>query len=166
MDELSYLNPHVEESVVLSLDDPELAKYPLSYMTEAGFWEMTDKEAAAFRNYIIKGGFVIFDDFRAPPRGGGGWENFDGQIHRMFPEAQWVDMDASHPIFANSFFKIESLDILRSTDQGKPLIQGLFENNDPTKRLMAIANFNRHLGFLDFSSTVRGIDGRTGLSSA
>ena len=39
MNEVSYLGPHVDESVVLALDDPELFKYPVAYMTEAGFWE-------------------------------------------------------------------------------------------------------------------------------
>ena len=98
---------------------------------------------------------MIFDDFRPPPRGGGGWENFEGQIRRMFPQAQWFDMDVSHPVFANSFFKIESLDVFpQSYDQGKPIIRGLFENNDPTKRLLAIANFNTDISdFWEFSAT-------------
>src|SRR5438477_8888917 len=67
MDELSYLNPHVDDSVVFALDDPGLSKYPVSYMTEPGFWTLTDKEAKAFRAYLLKGGFVIFDDFRPVP---------------------------------------------------------------------------------------------------
>src|SRR5712671_3288081 len=52
MNELSYLNPHVEDSVVLAVDDPPLTKYPISYMTEPGFWTITDVEAAAFRAYL------------------------------------------------------------------------------------------------------------------
>jgi len=78
MNEVSYLNPHIDDSVVLALDDPELSKFPVSYMTEEGFWTMTDKEAAAFRAYLLKGGFVVFDDFRISGdyRAGGGWENF------------------------------------------------------------------------------------------
>src|SRR5690242_15523478 len=65
MNEVSYLNAHVEDSVVLALDDPQLSKYPVAYMTEEGFWTINNKEAAAFRAYLQKGGFVIFDDFRA-----------------------------------------------------------------------------------------------------
>src|SRR5689334_13855047 len=38
--EISLLNAHVEDSVVLALDDPELCKYPVSYMTEAGYWTL------------------------------------------------------------------------------------------------------------------------------
>src|SRR3954467_7700817 len=35
MGEISYLNPHVDDGVVLTLDDPQLCKYPIAYMTEA-----------------------------------------------------------------------------------------------------------------------------------
>ena len=37
--------------LVLTLDDPELFKYPIAYMWEPGFWKLTDREAAAFRAY-------------------------------------------------------------------------------------------------------------------
>ena len=56
--------PHLNETNVLALDDPELCKYPVAYMFEAAFLTMTDREAVAFREYLQKGGFVIFDDFR------------------------------------------------------------------------------------------------------
>jgi uncharacterized protein DUF4159 len=153
MKELSYLNPH-EDSVVLTVDDPELAKYPVAYMTEAGFWTLNDQEAAAFRAYLQKGGFAIFDDFRDPPRGGGGWENFEENMRRVIPGAQFVDLDPSQAIF-KTFFAIESFDIIpQSYDQGRVVIRGLFEDNDPRKRLMAIANFNTDISdFWEFSAT-------------
>jgi hypothetical protein len=152
--EISDLHPHVDDSLVLTLDDPELTKYPISYMTEAGYWTLNDKEAAAFRAYLLKGGFTIFDDFRDPPRGGGGWEHFEANMHRVLPGAQFVDLDASSPIF-HSFFDIDSLAIIpQSYDQGSPIIRGLFEDNDPTKRLMAVANFNTDVSdFWEFSAT-------------
>src|SRR5438132_6440547 len=109
MNELSYLNPHMEESVVLAVDDPELTKYPVAYMTEAGFWTLTDTEASAFRAYLQKGGFVIFDDFRDPPRGGGGWANFEANMRRVIPGGQFVDLDPAQAIF-NAFFAIGSFD--------------------------------------------------------
>ena len=154
MNELSFLNAHVEESGIFALDDPELSKYPLAYMTEAGYWTLTDKEAEAFRAYLLKGAFVIFDDFRDPPRGGGGWENFEANMKRVFPDLRFVDMNPSYPIF-DSFFKIESLDIIpQAYDQARPTIRGLFEDNDPKKRLMAIANFNTDISdFWEFSAT-------------
>src|SRR3990172_8314976 len=48
----------------MALDDPELFKYPVAYIIEPGWWTMTDGEAAAFRTYLQKGGFVIVDDFK------------------------------------------------------------------------------------------------------
>src|SRR5207248_7609943 len=41
LNELSTLAPHMEQSNVLALDDPELFKHPLSYMCEPGRWVMT-----------------------------------------------------------------------------------------------------------------------------
>jgi hypothetical protein len=154
MHELTLLNSRVDDSVVVSLDDPELTNWPVAYMVEAGYWTLTDREAAAFRAYLQKGGFVIFDDFRPPPRGGGGWENFDRNMRQVIPDAKFVDLDPSHPIF-HSFFEIDSLDILpQSYDRGRPAIRGLFENNDPHKRLIAIVNFNTDISdFWEFSAT-------------
>jgi hypothetical protein len=154
MHEVTLLNTHIEDSVVVSLDDPELTNWPVAYMAEAGYWTLSDREEAGFRAYLKKGGFVIFDDFRPPPRGGGGWENFDANMQRVIPGAKFVDLDPSHPIF-HSFFEIDSLDILpQSYDRGRPAIRGLFEDNDPHKRLIAVANFNTDISdFWEFSAT-------------
>ena len=154
MDEVSYLNARVEETVVLAVDDPELCKYPVAYMTEAGFWTLTDKEALALRAYLQKGGFLIVDDFRSDRRGGGGWDNFNANMTRVIPGARFVDMDAKHPIF-HSFFEIDSLDIIpQAYDGGKPDIRGLYEDNDPNKRLMVIANHNTDVSeYWEFSAT-------------
>jgi hypothetical protein len=154
LNDVSYLNPHVEETNVLSLDDPNLFRFPVAYMTEAGYWDLNDKEAAGLRAYLKKGGFVIFDDFRSDFRGGGGWANFEANMRRVLPEGQFVPMDPKMAIF-DSFFKIESFDIIpQSYDTGKPDILGLFEDNDPTKRLMVIANHNTDISdFWEFSAT-------------
>jgi len=63
MNEVSGLEAHTDDITVLALDDPELFKYPVAYIIEVGWWEMTDREAVALRAYLQKGGFVIVDDF-------------------------------------------------------------------------------------------------------
>ena len=144
MNEVSYLGAHVDEINVLTLDDPELCKYPIAYIIEVGWWTMTDHEAAALRAYLQKGGFVIVDDFKVRGwRGlGGGWENFEANMKRVLPDARFVDVDASHPIF-HSFFEINSLDIVpQAYNSGRPIFRGLFEENDPKKRLLMIVNYN------------------------
>ena len=151
LNELSYLNPHVDETSILPLDSPDLCKYPVAYMAEPGFLTLTDGEVAAFRTYLLKGGFVIFDDF-AERRGG--WDNFEAQMRRVLPEGRFVDLDASNPIF-HAFFEIPNLDIIpQYYDTGKPIFRGIYENNDPTKRLLVMVNFNTDISeFWEFSDT-------------
>ena len=160
LSELSNFSPHITESNVLALDDPALCRYPIVYMTEAGYWTLTDHEAAAFRAYLLKGGFAIFDDFRGDFRGGGGWDNFQSNMQRVLPNAHFVDLDPTHPIF-HAFFEINSFDIIpQFYDRGTPVFRGLFEENDPSKRLLAMVNFNTDVSnFWEFSATgLRPID--------
>jgi hypothetical protein len=154
LNEISYIAPHVEEDNVFTLDDPQLFKFPVAYMTEAGYWTITPRQAANFRAYLLKGGFVIFDDFRGGFRGGGGWENFEANMRRVLPELRFIDMDTSQPIF-HSFFEIDSFDIVSQFyDQGRPVFKGLFEDNDPHKRMLAMVNFNTDVSnFWEFSGT-------------
>ena len=149
LNELSYLNPHTEETNIFALDDPDLFKYPLAYLCEPGAWTLTDQQATMFRSYLQKGGFLIVDDFRSFA-----WANFEEKMHRVLPEARFVDLDPSHPIF-HSFFEINSLDdIPNYYDPGKPIFLGIFEDNDPTKRLMAIINYNTDISeYWEWSDT-------------
>ena len=49
---------------VLSLDDPDIFKYPVIYLIEPSWWDMTETDAIGLRQYLDKGGFVIVDDFK------------------------------------------------------------------------------------------------------
>jgi hypothetical protein len=145
MNDITFLNPRTEETDILPLDSPDLFKYPLAYMAEPGFWDLSDEEAAGFRAYLQKGGFVIFDDF-APRRGfperGGGWGSFEYAFRQVIPNAKFVDLDVSHPIF-HAFYEINSFDIIpQAYDEGRPFFRGVFEDNDPAKRLIAMINYN------------------------
>jgi hypothetical protein len=143
MNEVTFLKPRIMESNVMALDDPELTHFPVAYMSEPGYWVLTESEASAFRAYLEKGGFVIFDDF-AENRGG--WDYFEQQMRHVFPGGKWVELDGSHPIF-HSFFEIpDPLKFLPPYDQElKPSYLGLFEDNDTSKRLMAIVNYNNDI---------------------
>ena len=156
MDEVTYLHPHTDGSVVYGFDEPGLLKYPVAYMAEPGFWTMNDKEAAGMRAYLKKGGFLIVDDFRHDGdfRSGGGWSNFEGNVQRAIPGAQLVPLDVSMIVF-DSFFKIPSFDIIpQSYDRDKPEFYGLFEDNDPKKRLMIVVNYSTDVSdFWEFSAT-------------
>ena len=145
MNEVSYLEPRVEEINSLKLDDPELARYPVAYIIEVGWWQMRDTEAAALRAYIDKGGFVIVDDFKVAGfgggMGGGGWEVFEENMRRALPEVRFFEMNISHPIF-HTFFEIKSLSVPQAYNAGPAIFRGVYEDNDPTKRLQMIINYN------------------------
>ena len=147
LNELTTVAPHVDGSNIYSLDDPDLMNHPIAYLSEPGFWTMSDVEAAGLRTYLLKGGFIIFDDFR-----GQDWYNLEEQMKRVLPELRFVELERAHPIF-NSFFEIKDLHFLQSYN-GQPTYWGLFEDNDPKKRLIAIANRDNDLGeFWEFSDT-------------
>jgi hypothetical protein len=149
LNEISSLGPHIEQSNILPLDDDELFKYPVAYMCEPGDWYVSEQQAANLRAYLQKGGFLIIDDFRRFH-----WDNFDTQIHRVLPYARIVDLDVSHPIF-HSFFEINSLDeIPQYYDPGRPIFRGIFEDNDPKRRLVVAIAFNTDVSeFWEWSGT-------------
>ena len=140
--ELSTTRTRTDASNIFSFDDPELFRYPIAYMSEPGFWSPSESEVLNLRNYLAKGGFIIFDDFV-----GQHWMNFERQITRVLPKARPVVLTAAHPIF-DSFYRITSLDY-RHPLQGVPSVfYGIYEDNDPSKRLVAIINYNNDLSEL------------------
>jgi hypothetical protein len=148
--ELTFLPTLVDQGNIITLDDPDLTLFPVAYMSEPGYWTMNDAEVEGLRTYLQKGGFIIFDDFR-----GNHIQNLFYQMRRVLPEAQFQRVDVSHPIF-HSFFDIKSLDdqVAYYGEVGDVEWWGIFEDNDPRKRLIAIANNNHDLGELwEFSDT-------------
>jgi hypothetical protein len=149
LNEITYARARTDGSNILGLDDPELFKYPVAYMAEPGFWTLSDKETENFRAYLKKGGFVIFDDFReseAGASGGNHWDNLQEQMRRVLPEARWIEIDDGKQAIWHSFFEIPNPRALAPApnyDQSMVLTYwGIFEDNDPSKRLIAIANVN------------------------
>jgi hypothetical protein len=136
--ELTYLDVHDDGNEILTLDDPDLFKFPVALMWEPGFWNLTDREAASFRAYLQKGGFAVFEDFD----GAAQWAHFEAQMHRVLPDGRFVRLDNSHPIFS-AFFAIEDIDaIVHPMLRIRPSYYGIFEDNDPAKRLIVVANFD------------------------
>jgi hypothetical protein len=161
MNEVSYLGANDETINTLTLDDPELFKYPVAYIIEVSWWTLTDRQAAALRAYLQKGGFLIVDDFKAPGDfGSPGWEPFEANMQRVLPNVRFYDMETNHPIF-HSFFEIDDLDIVpQAYNYGKPVFRGVYEDNDPSKRLQIIVNYNTDVSqFWEWSGTgLRPID--------
>jgi hypothetical protein len=136
--ELTYLDIHDDGNEILTLDDPDLFRYPIAIMWEPGFWSLTDREAESFCAYLLKGGFAIFEDFDGTAQ----WANFEAQMHRVLPEGRLRRLDSSHQIFS-VFFKIKDIDaIVHPRSHIRPSYYGIFEDDDPSKRLMVVANYD------------------------
>src|ERR1700730_2034914 len=91
--------PHMDKTNVIAIGDPAMFNYPISYMTEAGYLTVTDAEAKALHAYLLKGGFIIFDDFRPDfQRGNDGWRNFVDVMRRGVRGGNLVAMGAQKPI--------------------------------------------------------------------
>jgi len=138
LDRVTLLGPKTVQTSVVGLDDPELFRYPILYMAEPGYWDVTEEEAARFREYLLKGGFVIFDDFSEDR---GGWLPFEQTFRRAIPDVRFYDLEASHPVF-DAFFRINSIALPQLYDVGAPVLRAVFEDNDPSGRMMAMINFN------------------------
>jgi hypothetical protein len=147
------LKPRLDRTNVIDVGDPELFKYPIAYMTEAGYLTLTDHEATSLRAYLLKGGFIIFDDFRN--REIDGWGNFVEMMRRVMPEGRLVQLDGTDPVF-HAFFEIpQPTEFLSCYDRaGAPEFWGMYEDNDTSKRLMLVANFNNDIAqYWEWSDT-------------
>ena len=149
MREVSTIRPFIESGGIvggniLALDDPALAKYPVAYLSEPGGWSPNEAEVVALRTYLTKGGFLIVDDFEENCSSGGDMSNFVAQMGRVLPRAKLIEIPPAHPIF-DSFYKI-NLEILGQGRGLRAVWYGIFQDNDPKKRLMLVANYMNDIG--------------------
>ena len=151
LDDLTTAHPHLRFSNIFTLDDPELLKYPVAYLSEPGYWFPNQPEIEGLRRYLTKGGFLIVDDFMQEE-----WHNFERQMLRVLPKARIERLDISHPIF-DTFFKISTLDMSYprwDLQWLKAQFYGIHEDNDPAKRLLVVINYNNDIGdYMEWSGT-------------
>ena len=153
--DITNVRPFIEQgpmfgSVLIAMDDPLLFKYPGSYMSEPGGWHPADKEVTALRSYLLKGGFMIFDDFREGGRWGADWTNLRQIMAAAIPNAHWVQLTGDEAIF-HSFFDIDmrSAVVWPSTSaygERPPTYWTIYQDNDPKKRMMVLANVDNDIG--------------------
>lgn len=80
---------------VIELTDDALFDYPWIYMIEPGGLRFTEEEVVALRRYLLNGGFLMVDDFWGDEE----WDNFYGEIKRVFPDREPVELPIEHGIF-------------------------------------------------------------------
>lgn len=87
------------EPAVVELTQEDLSDYPFLYIVEPGRLRFRDAEVIALRQYLLNGGFLMVDDFWGEAE----WANFHGQMKRVFPDREPVELPLEHPIFHSVF---------------------------------------------------------------
>lgn len=143
------------DHAVVTLTDPALYNYPFVYLIEPGALVFSDEEAVALRDYLLRGGFLMVDDFWGEAE----WNNWEAEFSRVFDPAEYRmdELDLSHPIF-NCVFELKAKPQVpsayfwmrsgghtseRGAESAEPHYKGVY---DKRGRLMVVVCHNTDLG--------------------
>jgi hypothetical protein len=141
--------------VVLTLTDPLLYKCPFIMMTEVGAAFLSDPEAAALHDYIVKGGFLWADDFW----GERAWAAWAEQIGKAFPPSVYPirDVPLDHQLFhvlydIRHYTQIPSINFFagsgqtseRGAESAQPHVRAILDPDD--QRVMVVMTHNSDFG--------------------
>jgi len=146
MGEEGYMGDH---GVVIELQDDALFDYPWLYAVEVGYWSLSELEAARLREYLLRGGFLMVDDFHGTSQ----WLGFLDSMTRVFPDRPIVDIEDSHEILHVVYEVDERIQvpgigpimrgITYEQDGTVPVWRGIYDDDG---RLMVMINHNMDLG--------------------
>lgn len=90
----------------LRLTDDHLFDYPWIYATQAGWWGLTDAETRRLGEYLLRGGYLVVDDFWGPEQ----WEIFRQTMARALPGKTITDLNPSDSVM-HLVYDIEPRDL-------------------------------------------------------
>src|ERR1700733_6054666 len=104
----------VEQIVDLDGTD-DVYNWPALYAVEVGHWSLPDKQAAQLREFLLRGGFLMVDDFHSTYE----WDVFLTGIRKVFPDRPIADIPNSDAIFHTIYdldkrFQVPGAQYLRS----------------------------------------------------
>jgi hypothetical protein len=70
------------------LADDKIFNHPWMYATQTGWWGLSDVEVKRLREYLLRGGFLVVDDFWGEEQ----WEVFRQTMERVLPNRPIVDI--------------------------------------------------------------------------
>lgn len=135
---------------LVSLENPELRRFPLLYAVEVGRMALTDAEVAGLRGYLLAGGMLMVDDFWGSRQ----WENFEQEIRRVLPEFPVVELPPDHPVLG-TFYHIDEILQVPNVGNGVrggptwewdgyvPHLRAIFDDHE---RLLVLISWNSDLG--------------------
>jgi len=89
----------------LRLTDDRLFDYPWIYATQTGWWGLSDAETSRLREYLLRGGYLVVDDFWGPEQ----WEVFRRTMERVLPNHPITDIAPSDSVM-HALYDIEEKD--------------------------------------------------------
>ena len=138
----------VEQPVNLD-DGDDVYNWPWLCAGEMGDWKLTNPQAKKLREYLLRGGFLMLDDFWGTVE----WERFDESMKLVFPDRPVVEIDNKDPIFHTVYDLDERYQIAgewalrRGTtyrnDGSVAHWQGIYDDKG---RLMVAISFNSDIG--------------------
>ena len=133
----------------IELGAARLRDFPFLYVLEVGSLLLSDADVKALRDYLLRGGFMVVDDFW----GTAAWRNFEQEMARVFPDRPIVDVPLDHPVF-HAYYDVDEILQVPNVYQAAggttheydgyvPYVRGIF---DEQGRLMVLVNWNTDLG--------------------
>ena len=83
----------VEQPV--NLDEGDAYDWPWLYAVQVGEWGLSDAQGKLLREYCLRGGFFMADDFHGQAE----WYEFESRIKKAFPEYPIRDIEDADAIF-------------------------------------------------------------------
>jgi Domain of unknown function (DUF4159) len=91
---LTRINARYAGQLVHATND-DIFNWPWIYANQVGNWTFSDQEARRLREYLLRGGFLMVDNFH----GTEAWQTFLAGIHKVFPDRPIEDLPNNDPIF-------------------------------------------------------------------
>jgi hypothetical protein len=133
----------------IDLDENEQYDWPWLYGVEVGHWDLTDSQVQGLREFLLRGGFFMCDDFHGTQE----WAVFVASMSRVFPDRPIVEIPDPDPIFhvvydLNDRYQVPGEQYLYSgrtyeKDGFVPHWRGIYDDRG---RLMAAMTFDMDLG--------------------
>ncbi len=136
----------------VSLLDEAVFDYPWLFAQQVGRWQLSDEETRRLREYLLRGGFLVVDDFHGQYE----WQVFQSAMQRVFPDHTIVELPAGDPLLHILYDLDQRTQIpgrrhLRRAANGEIVAQlagpphwrGIY---DESGRLLVAINFNMDMG--------------------
>ena len=96
---LTRIDTRLAEQVVDLDGSDDIFNWPVVYGVEVGHWRLPDDQAKQLRDFLLRGGFFMCDDFH----GDAEWSTFLDSMKRVFPDRPIEDIPDNDPIFHTLF---------------------------------------------------------------